>query len=106
MPLTLLIALPDVQEFMAMHEKDDVKELVLKFASKVPFDLAPIAQQIGLRQKAKKKINEFITPYTILLPKLYEQSTQEDIAKYKATFIKGKTLLDATTGLGIDCFYI
>ncbi len=105
-PLTTLITLPEVQEFILKHSSEDVRELVLKYGSKVSFDLAAVAQQIELRQKTKKKIKEFITPYTLLLPKLYEQSTHEEVAKYKATFIQGETLLDATTGLGIDCFYI
>jgi 16S rRNA G966 N2-methylase RsmD len=74
--------------------------------SKVSFDISFVAQQIELRQKAVKKIASFIKPRTILLPKLYEQSTNEVVAVFKATLIRGVSLLDATAGLGMDAFCI
>lgn len=105
-PVQSLITQAGVQEFLLAHENEDAKNIVLKYAGKVDFDLAPITQQIELRQKARKKISSFITPYTVLLPKLFEQSTHQEAAKYKATLINGNTYLDATTGLGIDTFFI
>ncbi len=104
--LTSLILLPEVLNFMALHENDDTVTIPLKYTTKVDFDLGAITQQIELRQKAKKKIKTFITASILLLPKLYEQSTHEEVAQYKATFISGHSMLDATAGLGIDTFFI
>ncbi len=101
-----LMLKPNVQQFITAHEKDDAEELSLKFRGKVDFDIAVVSQQVALRQKANRKIKSFLKPATVLLPKLYEQSTHEEVAKYKASLIKGNTLLDATTGLGIDSFLI
>ncbi len=96
----------DVQHFMQEHAQANPSKLALKYGGKVSFNLAFIAQQLSLRQKAIQKIPEFITPHTVLLPKLYEQCTSEAVARYKSTLIHGKTLLDATAGLGVDAFYI
>ncbi len=105
-PLSALIALPEIQEFITLHAHEKASTLSLRFSSKVGFDLTAITQQIELRQKARKKIPSFCIATTILSPKLYEQSTHEEVAKFKAQFIKGSRLLDATAGLGIDAFYI
>lgn len=100
------MALTEVQEFMTVHALDSPSELSLKYSKKLPFDIGAVALQIGLRKKALKKIPAFINTKTVLLPKLYEQCTQEEVAKYKASLIKGNSLLDATAGLGIDSYYI
>ena len=100
------MALTEVQEFMSLHALDSPSELTLKYSKKLPFDIGAVALQIGLRKKALKKIPAFINTKTVLLPKLYEQCTREEVAKYKASLIKGNSLLDATAGLGIDSYYI
>ncbi len=105
-PILFLIGRKEVQEFMQVHANEDAKKLGLKYGGKLEFDCAAVSQQIELRQKALKKIPSFIHPLTVMLPKLYEQSTHEAVARYKATFIKGISYLDATTGLGIDTYYI
>jgi len=101
-----MIAMPVVQQFMASHEQEDWGKMSLKYGNKVSFDVASLSRQMDLREKAKNKIKEFVTPQTLLLPKLFEQCTHELVAKYKSTLITGDKLLDATTGLGIDIFFI
>jgi 16S rRNA G966 N2-methylase RsmD len=100
------MAREDVKAFMEQHSGDDVQKLVLKYNGKVGFDLAAVAEQIALRKKAEAKIPSFIRADTILLPKLFEQSTHEEVSKLKTEFIKGDSLLDLTAGLGVDAWII
>jgi len=104
--LIQLITSSDVQQFMSDHEHEDLTRLALRFSSKVTFDLTRVLEQMKLRRKALSKLGEFVTPYTILLPKLFEQSTGEQIAKFKGEIFQGKSILDATAGLGSDAYFI
>lgn len=91
---------------MEEHAQANPSKLALKYGGKVGFNLSFITRQLSLRQKAVTKIPGFLTPHTVLLPKLYEQCTAEVVARYKSTLIQGQTLLDATTGLGVDAYFI
>jgi 16S rRNA G966 N2-methylase RsmD len=104
--LISLIQREDIREFISANRNEDIKKLVLKYKGRLDFDIAAIAEQISLRKKAESKIPSFLTPSTVLLPKLFEQSTHEEVAKLKTQFIRGESLLDLTAGLGIDAWWI
>ncbi|WP_317173206.1 THUMP-like domain-containing protein [Maribacter aquimaris] len=66
-----------------------------------------LAEQIQAKKKCEKKL-----PYWFSTPLIYypnklniEQCSSETTAKYKASILSGKTLVDLTGGLGVDTYF-
>lgn len=66
-----------------------------------------ILNQIASKSKAKEKLPTWFAHRCILYPSKIsiEQTSSEVTAKYKASLIDGKTLIDLTGGFGIDDYY-
>ena len=94
-------------EFIKAHQNDDVRELMLKYSSKIkefPLDFA--VTQIKCRKSTRKKLSDFLHNDRFLFPAELsgEQATDRLVAKYHARLIgRGKSVIDMTAGLGIDC---
>jgi len=76
---------------------------------KIPgLDLKTAAAQIALRQKARQKLPTWVVhPHLVFPPALsVEQCSSERTARYKASLVQGKTLLDLTGGFGVDTVYL
>ncbi|WP_461532657.1 THUMP-like domain-containing protein [Sinomicrobium sp.] len=98
---------PDVQRYILENTDTDFLDLSFK---KSPFEevsMQEIVQQLESRKKAKNKLPSWYSLQGIYYPPKIsvEQSSSEKTAQYKAGLVNGKTLIDLTGGLGVDCFY-
>ena len=95
---------PEIQKFIRENLKSDLTGLVLKGSPFPEVSSAEIAMQIsGLKTAQNKLPTWFETPNIYYPPKLnLEQTSSEITAKYKASLIQGKQLIDLSGGFGID----
>lgn len=99
----------DTLDFISAHQNDDVAKLALKFSSNKDIDIRAALQQIEGRQIAKVKLPTFANAENIVYPvKLsMEQCSSEKTALYKQSVAgDGATMIDLTSGFGIDFFFI
>lgn len=96
-----------VQQFIADHLQDDLPQLLLKKSPFPGLGMQEIAQQIKGRQAAAKKF-PFLNRQGIVFPPQLnlEQASSETAAAFKANLIKGKSMVDLTTGFGIDAYFL
>jgi len=97
----------DIQEHINNHLKSDIHKLILKG---VPFEgvtVQEVANQVICKQKSEKKLPSWFGTKNIYYPPKVsiEQTSSETAAKYKASLVSGKRLLDLTGGFGVDSFY-
>lgn len=97
----------EVQEFIQKHEQDDPFALSLKYDQVNGVPIQIIAEQIAVRQKAKVKLPHWYQNRQILFPSKIslEQCSSQTAASYKASLVRGKSLVDLTGGLGVDTYY-
>lgn len=97
----------EVQGFIRNHLEDDLSKLILKGSPFNNISIQEIAIQINGLQKAKTKLPAWFHTEGIFFPPNIniEQTSSEVTAKYKASLILGKILIDLTGGLGIDSYY-
>ena len=98
---------PEIQNFIQENLSNDVSELALK---KNPFsnsNYSDIINQIISKNKAKEKLPTWFFTKKIIYPEKIsiEQTSSEKTAKYKATIIKGKNIIDCSGGFGVDAYY-
>lgn len=99
----------DTLDFISAHQNDDVAKLALKFSSNKDIDIRAALQQIEGRQIAKVKLPTFANAENVVYPvKLsMEQCSSEKTALYKQSVAgDGATMIDLTSGFGIDFFFI
>jgi 16S rRNA G966 N2-methylase RsmD len=99
--------LKETLEFIKTHRFDDVRKLA--FASHpAGIDLPFALSQISGRQAIKNKIPSWYENDHIIYPKhlSLEQCSSEATAKYKASLVKGESLVDLTGGFGVDCAFM
>lgn len=93
-------------KFFFKFQNESIPDLLLQnsFSEKEK----QILKQIAQRQKIKNKIPTWYQQIQIHYPPSIslEQASSEATANYKATLVKGKILIDATAGMGIDAFFI
>lgn len=94
--------------FIREHLHDDPGELILKAGKFRGVDVKKLAGQIQSRHKALKKLPEWSANENLIFPPALsvEQCSSEATAHYKAGIVSGKTLIDITGGMGIDCYYM
>lgn len=97
---------PEVQNYIRAQKNQDVRSISLK---KSPFEnlsSSELAQQIKGLQIARNKFPFFYQTEGIYYPPSLnlEQASSWITAQYKSEIIKGKTLIDLTSGMGIDAF--
>lgn len=99
-----MIQLSDTDiQFISDHLTDDVQQLLLQ-THPAGLDMRKLAAQILARQKARDKLPSWYgMPRLIFPPALsVEQASSEQAARYKASLVAGKLLLDLTGGMGVD----
>ncbi|MBQ2045884.1 MAG: RsmD family RNA methyltransferase [Muribaculaceae bacterium] len=100
----------DIIKWIEEHRNDDTTKLRLSCRKKDDASIYEYAiMQIECRKKTVKKLHNtlksphFIFPTTLSA----EQCTSDDLAEFHSTLIKeGETILDMTSGLGIDAFHL
>lgn len=94
--------------FIKSHQNDEVTTLLLHAKKYANLNIPNLVLQIKARQKAKLKLPEWFENEEIVFPKMLsvEQCSSEITAKFKASLIQGKTLIDLTGGMGVDIAYM
>ena len=100
----------DIIKWIDEHRNDDTTKLRLSCRKKDDASIYKYAiMQIECRKKAAKKLHNtlksphFIFPTTLSA----EQCTSDDLAEFHSILInEGETILDMTSGLGIDAFHL
>lgn len=95
------------RNFINEHLKDDINRLSLsKFPENI--DKTFVIRQIQARQILKKKLPSWSENEELYFPKKLslEQCSSETTARYKASLLKGKTLIDLTGGMGVDTSFL
>ncbi|WP_426484510.1 class I SAM-dependent methyltransferase [Flavobacterium sp. 2] len=105
--MNTIILHQDIQDFISQNIGASISKLALQ---KNPFpeaDWILILNQIEAKTKAKEKLPTWFKTENIIYPSKIsvEQTSSEKTAKYKASLISGKTLIDLTGGLGVDDYY-
>jgi len=96
------------KQFMAAHRDDDMNSLLLHASRYPDIDVPFAVQQMEGRRKAALKFpslldfDDFVFPPQINM----EQASSETTARYKASLVAGKEVIDLTGGLGIDSFFM
>lgn len=99
---------PEIWQFIHEHQHDDVRALALQ-AKKYPgLDMPFVITQIAGRQAVEHKVPSWYATEGIIYPVhlSLEQCSSEVTARYKASLLKGDTLIDLTGGFGIDCAFM
>ncbi len=96
----------EIQQFINDHLKDDATKLLFKYkeVSGIPF--AEIMEQIQAKSRCEKKLPTWFSTENIYYPNKLniEQTSSEKTANYKASIVKGNSLIDLTGGFGVDCY--
>ena len=96
-----------VQEFINESLNANFTKIALM---KNPFPEIPwneILNQIASKSKSKEKLPTWYNQRNIIFPSKLsvEQTSSEITAKYKASLVSGKTIIDLTGGFGVDDYY-
>lgn len=98
------------RNFILQHRFQDVRQLALSAKGKENsgVDLSAAMIQIAGRQSVEKKIPSWFGNDDIIYPLhlSLEQCSSELTARYKASIISGKKLVDLTGGFGVDCAFL
>lgn len=97
----------EVQDFITQNIDNNVNKLALQKNVFTSIEYPEIINQIAAKQKAKEKLPTWFATKNIIYPSKIsiEQTSSEKAAKYKASIIKGKKLIDLSGGFGIDDYY-
>lgn len=97
---------PKIQAFITAHAGDDVKALALKKPPEADWPYPLILDQIKARQKAAKKMPDWLEHSGVIFPPadLIEQASSIACALYKSRVVNGKNFIDLTGGSGMDSF--
>ncbi len=98
---------PKVQEYIRKNLKTNLSKLILKGSPFPQVTIREIAAQINGLHKAEKKLPTWFNSEEIIFPPTInlEQTSSEITAKYKASLVSGKEMIDITGGYGIDTFF-
>jgi 16S rRNA G966 N2-methylase RsmD len=101
-----LLQTGEAEAFFTQHQGEDPIKLLLKFAQQ-PKERW-LSSQLAIRKKIAKKIPQWSKHQRLMFPEglPLEQATGEAVARLKASLVSGKKLLDITTGMGIDAYYL
>lgn len=96
----------EAQNFWSDAAETPLSELTNRAQKQFEADAALVLQQLDLRRKARQKFPELLEFGWLFSPQGFEQASSSATAKFKASLISGKNLVDLTAGAGIDAFYL
>ncbi|NTW68706.1 MAG: hypothetical protein HGB23_02510 [Chlorobiaceae bacterium] len=97
---------PDVQALIALHYSYDPAQFAMRFHGRTELPVRAMAEQIGCRQKAVKKLPALSQHNLLYTPLSLEQASGERAAAYKSSFMSGKKAIDLSGGFGIDSMFL
>ena len=97
----------EVQNYINEHINADVNKIALAKSVFVNVSAAEIANQIAAKKKSISKLPTWFKQQNIYYPALLsiEQCSSETTGAYKASLIKGNSVLDLTAGFGVDSYF-
>ncbi len=97
----------EVQTFLEEHQESDLNRMILKGSPFENISAQELAEQIQSRRKCKDKLPLWWKTRGIVFPPSLniEQSSSEKAARYKASLVRGKNMIDLTGGFGVDALY-
>lgn len=97
----------EVQQYINSHINADVNHIALAKPLFKNVSSAELAGQIAAKKKSTYKLPTWFTTNEIYYPTLLsiEQCSSEPTAAYKASLALGNTLIDLTSGFGVDSFF-
>jgi hypothetical protein len=106
MPLPAEIHSPAVRAFLREHRDADPAQLALHARRYPDLPVRALAAQVQARQKARTKLPTWAEQDAVWFPPLLsvEQSSSEATARFKASLVSGRYLLDLTGGMGVDAW--
>lgn len=98
---------PEIQQFISENGSANINQLALKKNPFPEISYSALLNQIAAKQKAKDKLPTWFHAKKIIYPEKtsIEQTSSEITAKYKASLLKGSSVIDLTGGFGIDDYY-
>ncbi|MEC9485993.1 MAG: RsmD family RNA methyltransferase [Prosthecochloris sp.] len=97
---------PGVLEIVRHHEHDDPSQFALRFHGRDDLPVRAVAEQIGCRRKAARKLPGFSGYDMLYTPRALEQASGERTASWKSASLQGERVMDMTGGLGIDSIFL
>ena len=96
-----------VQEYIKTHIKEDVNKIALAKPVFEHVSSKELAGQIAAKKKSLYKLPTWYNQDHIYYPSLLsiEQCSSEQTANYKADLQIGNTIIDLTSGFGVDSFF-
>lgn len=97
----------EVQQYINKHINADVNQIALAKPIFENISSTELAGQIAAKKKAKNKLPTWFNRHQIYYPALLsiEQCSSEPTANYKSSLAKGDSLIDLTSGFGVDSFF-
>lgn len=97
----------EVQAYINSNMNADVNQIALAKPLFKNVSSAELAGQIAAKKKSTYKLPTWFTTNEIYYPALLsiEQCSSEPTAAYKASLALGNTLIDLTSGFGVDSFF-
>ena len=96
----------DNQALLSSHCIADPAAFAMQFHGRKELPVRAMAEQLGCRQKAAKKLPALSRHNLLYTPLALEQSSGEKTAEYKASFMSGKRVIDLSGGLGVDAMFL
>ena len=97
---------PENQVLLAEKQSDDPAAFAMQFHGRKDLPVRAMAEQIGCRQKAAKKLPALSRHNLLYTPLALEQSSGERTAEYKSAIMSGKRVIDLSGGLGVDTMFL
>lgn len=95
-------------DFIISHESEDISSLLFKKDKYPDLEIEKLITIIESRKKVKRKIPSWYNCISLEYSNslAIEQCSSEETALYKQRFVKNKTVIDLTGGLGVDSYFI
>lgn len=96
-----------IQEFIKNNLTTDILSILQKKPILEGIDPKEVLEQIEAKKRCEKKLPTWYKTANIYYPNKIniEQTSSEITARYKASLIEGKILVDLTGGFGVDSYY-
>lgn len=97
---------PQVLALIDAHADDDPAEFAMRSRGRSDLPVRAMAEQIACRKKATAKLPS-LSRFPLLYTRLgFEQASGERAARWKASLMEGRRVIDLTGGLGIDTLFL
>lgn len=105
--MNLALIRPDVQLYLEAHLHSPIATFIFKGSPFPEITIQELAQQLEGKRRVKSKLPLWYETKGILFPPKVniEQTSSQATAQYKASLLKGGSIIDITGGLGIDSYY-